>query len=259
MPLDGPGQVDGRRAGRLEQLGALGGEVSSIAPDVAAVLSEARARQRHPERGRRADRRRAAHLHGPDRVGDLVRRSDTRPSAPRPVRRSDRSAERRCPGSRRCASVVAGLLVLSVVWTIVARRAVAGCWIRWSAWWRATKKALRREPCADDRRFSSSRTRAASCRNWHLPARRSVGRERGLPGFVGPVPPPLLIRARESSVVGAAFRLAAGQIGGEYTRNSRNERQLVSDRRRPALHGPARSSDIRRISACRSPMPSAHR
>src|SRR3954468_18148 len=42
--------------------------------------------------------------------------------------------------------------------------------------------------------------------------------ERGLPGFVGPVPPPLLISARKSSVVCAAFRLAACQIGPDYTR-----------------------------------------
>src|SRR3954452_15940588 len=44
--------------------------------------------------------------------------------------------------------------------------------------------------------------------------------EQGLPGFVGPVPPPLWIGARESSVVEAAFRLAASQIGRDYTRKS---------------------------------------
>jgi hypothetical protein len=50
------------------------------------------------------------------------------------------------------------------------------------------------------------------------PARSTTGRprERGLPGFVGPVPPPLWIRARESSVVVAAFWLAAANVARVY-------------------------------------------
>ena len=46
-------------------------------------------------------------------------------------------------------------------------------------------------------------------------------RERGLPGFVGPVPPPLWIRAREYSVVAAAFWLAARQCGASIPSLSR--------------------------------------
>ena len=38
----------------------------------------------------------------------------------------------------------------------------------------------------------------------------------GLPGFVGPVPPPLVIRARESSIVSAARRPAAAKVARVY-------------------------------------------
>ena len=53
--------------------------------------------------------------------------------------------------------------------------------------------------------------------------------EWGLPGFVGPVPPPLLIRARDYSIFRApppGWRL--GQIGANYTRKITGGGQRVS-------------------------------